>query len=74
MLYIMWEGEARREGIIKWSPPEGQLGLTIHQTRPSSIKITNLEEIEKDSPPKEQILLGRLEINHQGHKVEGRGR
>ena len=49
----MWEGEARREGIIKWSPPEGQLGLTIRQTRPSSVKITNLEEIEKDSPPKE---------------------
>ena len=30
LILKLWEGEARREGIIKWSPLKGKLSPTIH--------------------------------------------
>ena len=55
-IYI-WEDEARRERIIEWNPPEEQLGLTIHQIRPSP----NQDNLVRET--KEHLLLGRLGTN-----------
>ena len=48
----MWEWKAQRRKIIKWVQPKEQLGLTIHQIRPSPIRMVQLVKPRKAAHPR----------------------
>ena len=65
----LWEGKPQR-GASATKP-----NYSPCQAQPN--QDTQVRETKNDRSPnesEEQIPLWRLEINHQGYKVEGRGR
>ena len=51
----------------------GATGLNYSPSLAQPSQDSQVKENKKDHPFEEQILLERLEINHQGHKLRGRG-
>ena len=56
----MWEGKAQRRKIIKWVQPKEQLGIAIHQIRPSTIRIVQSVKPRKAARPRIRHSSGDL--------------
>ena len=57
---LLWEEEARRRKIIKWVQPKEQLGLAIHQIKPSTIRIVQSVKPRKAARPRIRHSSGDL--------------